>query len=573
MECRQPLDIFGTRNSSGGDDLTRYRRTDFPHFEDVDAVEHAVAGGVGVNDGADSGGVHLFRQINGFNVRCFHPTFGLNFATAGINADGNALSAELADQSRQLFGMLAGPRSENHPRYAGSQQQFNVVVRADSSADFNGNFNRGANVAQSLYMRRFSDERPVEIHHMEELAAFLDPLFRHVSGRVRINGFFVGQTLPQAHALAALQINCRNNRNHGAGQYPPERRMTRKKKRPVASGSGLYYKAFVSRFLVRIIMDRIIFTSDSTSTDNNSGLSYCECCPRRCGVNRTAGQTGFCRVGGDILLAHAGLHFGEEPPVSGTRGSGTIFFAGCNLHCLFCQNWQISQEFDSSEGRKISPDQLAGEMLRLESEGAHNINFVSPSHMIFQMADAADAARARGLSIPVIYNSNGYDSVEALRQIRGRVDVYLPDLKYMDNELGRRFSAVADYADVVPAALREMFDQVGLLELDDDGLAVRGLLVRHLVLPGQVENSKACLRFLAELSPEITVSIMSQYSPKYKAYSLPELNRTLTAEEYDEITDYALELGLENAFIQTLESQETYLPDFDNETPFFNEGI
>jgi putative pyruvate formate lyase activating enzyme len=326
-------------------------------------------------------------------------------------------------------------------------------------------------------------------------------------------------------------------------------------------------------------------------------LKRCECCPRRCGADRLAGKTGFCKVGGEILLAHAGLHYGEEPPISGTRGSGTLFFAGCNLRCAFCQNWQISQEFDPPRpsgtppkdgnikdplhwrgGRNEVTDgvgckvltalELADQMLRLQSEGAHNINFVSPSHMIFQMAYAIQVARAKGLTVPVVYNSNGYDSVKALRRIRGLVDIYLPDIKYMDNALGRNFSAADDYADVIPGVLREMLDQVGLLELDDDGIAVRGLLVRHLVLPGQLENSKACLKFLAELKPEITVSIMSQYSPQYKADKVPELNRTLTAEEYDEITDYALELGLENAFIQTLESQETYLPDFDKIAPF-----
>lgn len=216
----------------------------------------------------------------------------------------------------------------------------------------------------------------------------------------------------------------------------------------------------------------------------------------------------------------------------------------------------------------LTATELADEILRLQSDGAHNINFVSPSHMIFQMADAIQIARQKGLTVPIVYNSNGYDSVEALRQIRGLVDIYLPDIKYMDNALGQKYSAVCDYADIIPGVLREMLDQVGLLELDDDGIAVRGLLVRHLVLPGQIENSKACLKFLAELNPDITVSIMSQYSPQYKACGIPELNRTLTTEEYDEITDYALELGLENAFIQTLESQQTYLPDFEQDSPF-----
>ncbi|MCU0857088.1 MAG: radical SAM protein, partial [Pontiellaceae bacterium] len=212
-------------------------------------------------------------------------------------------------------------------------------------------------------------------------------------------------------------------------------------------------------------MDRIIFTTDSTSTGNNSGLNYCECCPRHCGIDRLAGKTGFCRVGAEILLAHAGLHFGEEPPISGTHGSGTLFFAGCNLRCVFCQNWQISQAVDFSNIRKLSVAELAGEMLRLQAEGAHNINFVSPSHMIFQMADAITSARDQGLAIPVVYNSNGYDSVEALRQIRGLIDIYLPDIKYMDNATGLKFSAVDDYAEVIPGVLREMLDQTGLLEL------------------------------------------------------------------------------------------------------------
>ncbi len=297
-------------------------------------------------------------------------------------------------------------------------------------------------------------------------------------------------------------------------------------------------------------------------------LTKCECCPRKCGVNRLAGQTGFCRISSSVQISHTGLHFGEEPPISGTRGSGTIFFAGCNLRCVFCQNYQISQEFHTGRTRTLTTYGLVSEMLRLQDRGAHNINFVSPSHVVFQMADAIQVAQGQGLVIPVVYNSNGYDAVDALRQIRGLVDIYLPDIKYMDNELGKQFSAVDDYADVVPGVLREMLAQVGHLEMDEDGIAVRGLLVRHLVLPNHLDNSPRCLRFLADLSPDIFVSIMSQYSPKYKADDYPEINRTLTKYEYDEITDYALDLGLENAFVQELESQEHYLPNFDQERPF-----
>ncbi|HEY9152819.1 MAG TPA: radical SAM protein [Anaerolineales bacterium] len=285
-------------------------------------------------------------------------------------------------------------------------------------------------------------------------------------------------------------------------------------------------------------------------------------------MNRIEGKLAVCKIGAEIQISHAGLHFGEEPPISGTKGSGTIFFAGCNLRCVFCQNFQISQEFKLHPTRTLTIDELADEMLRLQSEGAHNINFVSPSHMIFQMADAIITAKEKGLAIPIVYNTNGYDSVDALRQIRGLVDIYLPDIKYMDNALGKRYSAVLDYAEIIPGVLREMLDQVGHLKMDDDGIARRGLLVRHLVLPGQLDNTRSCLRFLADLSPDIFVSIMSQYSPQHKAGKYPEINRTLSQEEYDEITEYALDLGLENAFVQEIDSQTQCLPDFAQESPF-----
>jgi len=297
-------------------------------------------------------------------------------------------------------------------------------------------------------------------------------------------------------------------------------------------------------------------------------LSHCECCPRKCGINRLEGQTGWCRIGTQAQISYAGLHFGEEPPISGARGSGTIFFAGCNLRCVFCQNHQISQDFDPRDMKTLTTDDLAAEMLRLADAGAHNINLVSPSHVVFQAADAIVATRDKGLAIPIVYNSNGYDSVDSLRQIRGLVDIYLPDIKYFSNDLARRYSAAADYADVIPGVLREMLDQVGHLELDEDGIARRGLLVRHLVLPGCVDDSRRCLAFLATLSPDTYVSIMSQYSPQHHASRHLEINRLLTTQEYDEVTDYAIELALENAFIQELDSRHRYLPDFDRDRPF-----
>jgi putative pyruvate formate lyase activating enzyme len=297
-------------------------------------------------------------------------------------------------------------------------------------------------------------------------------------------------------------------------------------------------------------------------------LAQCRCCPRRCGVNRLKGKTGFCRIGTAAQVSHIGLHFGEEPPISGTRGSGTIFFTGCNLRCVFCQNHQISQDFPKDRTQVLTPDALAAEMLRLQAAGAHNINLVSPSHVIFQAADAVVLAKAQGLTIPIVYNSNGYDSLDALRQITGLVDIYLPDIKYLSNDLSQHYSAATDYADVIPAVLAEMLRQVGPLELDDSGIARRGLLVRHLVLPGAIADSRRCLALLAQLSPSIHISIMSQYSPQHHAKNYPEINRLLTPREYDEVTEYALALGLENAFIQELDSRDTYLPDFTRDRPF-----
>ena len=297
-------------------------------------------------------------------------------------------------------------------------------------------------------------------------------------------------------------------------------------------------------------------------------LVCCTCCPRRCRVNRLAGKLGFCRVPATGQVCYSGLHFGEEPPISGSKGSGTIFFAGCNLACVFCQNYQISQEFKHHPVRILNTDELASEMLNLQEQGAHNINFVSPSHMILQMADAIRTAKAKGLIVPIVYNTNGYDSLDSLRQINGLVDIYLPDIKYMDAAPGLRFSSVLDYAAVIPGVLHEMLAQVGHLEMDSSGIAVRGLLVRHLVLPGYLDNSRRCLEFLAGLSRHIFVSIMSQYSPRYKANGYPEINRRLTPDEYDEVTEYALELGLENVFVQELASQDNYLPDFSREKPF-----
>ena len=297
-------------------------------------------------------------------------------------------------------------------------------------------------------------------------------------------------------------------------------------------------------------------------------LSSCTCCPHQCGINRLAGETSFCRTEAKALVAHAGLHYGEEPPISGTTGSGTIFFAGCNLRCVFCQNWQISQRFDKSTVREMNPEDIADEMLRLQEAGAHNINLVSPSHVVWQIADAILLARNQGLNIPVVYNSGGYDSVEALRAITGSIDIYMPDVKYMDNALAKKFSGAGNYADIVPGVLEEMFRQTGPLETDAEGVAIKGMLIRHLVLPGHPENSRKCLEIIAGLSKDVPVSLMSQYTPQFKASSYPEINRRLEAREYYDLLDYALSLGLNNLFTQDITSQDQYLPDFNRKKPF-----
>ena len=297
-------------------------------------------------------------------------------------------------------------------------------------------------------------------------------------------------------------------------------------------------------------------------------LHHCRCCPRQCGVDRLAGELGFCRIGGQALVSHLGLHHGEEPPLSGSRGSGAIFFTGCNLRCVFCQNHQISQALAPAEARAMSTADLARAMLGLQRQGAHNINFVSPSHVLWQMADAIVSARAQGLSIPVVYNSNGYDSVAALRQISGLIDIYLPDLKYQDAAMARRYSQAEGYSEGIGGVLHEMLSQVGHLEVGADGIARRGLLVRHLVLPAALDNSRQCLRVLADLDPAITISLMSQYTPQHQASRFPAIDRPLSEAEYEQLMDYALSLGLDHVFIQELSSQAVLLPDFEREEPF-----
>ncbi|MFA4859107.1 MAG: radical SAM protein [Candidatus Margulisiibacteriota bacterium] len=320
-------------------------------------------------------------------------------------------------------------------------------------------------------------------------------------------------------------------------------------------------------------------------------LENCIVCPRNCGINRLDGETGFCRSGAQVKISSAQLHFGEEPPISGPgkavggrRGSGTIFFSNCNLACAFCQNYEISQE---GLGHEISEEELADTMLKLAAQGAHNINLVSPSHFGPQIIKALTIAKAKGLNIPIVYNSNGYDGLQTLKLLDGLIDVYIPDMKYGDNAAANKFSGAPShpaakaghtaaranplpYVETSQAAVAEMFRQVGPLETDKNGIARRGLLVRHLVLPNRLAGSHAVLDFLASLSTEIPISIMAQYYPTYRAAKFPELNRRLTKTEYREVVDYAQKLGFKNLLVQDLSSHATYRPEFKRETVFEN---
>lgn len=272
-------------------------------------------------------------------------------------------------------------------------------------------------------------------------------------------------------------------------------------------------------------------------------LSACDLCARRCGIDRMRGVAGAaCRTGALAVVGSYGAHFGEETPLSGRRGSGTIFFAGCNMRCLYCQNWQLSWKND---GREVSSAELAEIMLRLQDDGCHNINLVSPSHVVAQILEALMIAAGRGLRLPLVYNTGGYDSPEALALLDGVIDIYMPDIKYGDSEAARKYSKVRDYVEANEAAVKEMHRQVGDLLLDDNGLAVRGLLVRHLVLPSDIAGSDRVLRFLAdEISAHTYLNIMAQYRPQYRAGDKPELDRRPTWREVARVFELARRYGL-----------------------------
>jgi putative pyruvate formate lyase activating enzyme len=272
-------------------------------------------------------------------------------------------------------------------------------------------------------------------------------------------------------------------------------------------------------------------------------LKCCDLCARYCRVDRTRTKQGaICRTGERAVAANYGAHHGEEDPLRGWRGSGTIFFSWCNLRCVYCQNWDISQK---GAGREVEPAEIADMMLELQRQGCHNINLVSPSHVVAQIIAAVHAAAQRGLNLPLVYNTGGYDSLEALALLDGIVDIYMPDMKYGDSALARKYSAVRDYVAVNRAAVREMHRQVGDLVLDANGVALRGLLVRHLVLPGGIAGTGAVLDFLArEVSPDTYLNLMDQYRPCYRADEYPEIDRRPTLDEYRGALEIATGLGL-----------------------------
>lgn len=278
------------------------------------------------------------------------------------------------------------------------------------------------------------------------------------------------------------------------------------------------------------------------AADFQRRLKSCDLCPSDCGVNRVEGEIGFCGVGNKVWVNSYGLHFGEEDPLRGWQGSGTIFFSGCNLSCLYCQNAEISQKVSGSE---ISVEVLANVMLELENRGAHNINLVSPTHVIAQIIKAIYIAAQRGLKLPIVYNTGGYDSIHTLKMLDGIIDIYMPDMKYSEPEISGRLSGVPDYPSVNQIAVKEMFRQVGNLVMSTQGIAERGLLVRHLVLPGGLAGSKTVLEFIAkEISRNTYLNIMDQYRPAYLAGRHSEINRRITSDEYQVVVKEALRLGL-----------------------------
>lgn len=297
---------------------------------------------------------------------------------------------------------------------------------------------------------------------------------------------------------------------------------------------------------------------------NMNKYENCLLCPRKCGINRSTGQTGVCGVSSEIKVARAALHYWEEPCISGKRGSGAVFFSGCSLHCVFCQNREIS---DGKEGKVISKERLSDIFIELAGKGANNINLVTPGQYIPDIVWAVNDAKSRGMKLPIIYNTSGYENVTELKLLEGIVDVYLPDFKYMDSTLSARYSRAKDYPSIAKQALSEMVRQQPDVVIDDEtGLIQKGVIVRQLLLPGHVNDAKAVLKYLYDTYHDhVYISMMSQFTPiALKDY--PEINRTVTKREYERLVNYALEIGITNAFIQEGDvAKDSFIPAFDCE--------
>jgi putative pyruvate formate lyase activating enzyme len=296
-------------------------------------------------------------------------------------------------------------------------------------------------------------------------------------------------------------------------------------------------------------------------------LASCDICPRECGVNRLRDEFGYCHSGLLPLVSTVCAHHGEEPALSGTRGSGTVFFGNCNMRCVYCQNYQISQDWKKQKSNQTDCHALAKKMLYLQDGlGCHNINFVSPSHFVPQLLRAVVEAVPMGLRVPLVYNSSGYDSVPSLKELDGVIDIYLPDLRYASDKWARKFSQGPNYVARARQAIKEMYRQGGDLVMDEAGLAQRGLIVRHLILPNDLAGSEESLAWLIrEVSPKVTVSIMSQYMPMHRAPRIPLLARNITGREYGKVLRLLNDLGIENGWVQEMGSAEEYLPDFERE--------
>lgn len=291
-------------------------------------------------------------------------------------------------------------------------------------------------------------------------------------------------------------------------------------------------------------------------------LKNCMLCPRNCGINRLEGNIGYCKSNKNVKIARVSLHNWEEPCISGKNGSGTIFFSNCNLRCVFCQNHEISSE---GLGKEVSIERLSEIFIEHQKRGAHNINLVTPTHYVPQIVEALDLAKRKGLHIPILFNTNGYENIETIKLLKGYIDVYLPDIKYFNDKYSKKYSNVKDYFIHASKAVEEMFSQVGKVQFNNEGLIEKGVIIRHLMLPGLLFDSKKIIDYIySAFGDSIYLSLMNQYVPMHNACNFPEINRPLSSKHYDSMIDYCLSLGVKNAFIQDEgTSSKIFVPEFD----------